>query len=284
MGHNKVVILVTTGLLLLSGIFFYTIHEDAEDYRAGISPDVNVEQTWELPNVLNEVSGVAFLESRRIACVQDEEGVILIYDLQSSSIVKEIEFAGPGDYEGIAVNGNTAYVLRADGNIFRIRDFMGEAVTETFETPFSSRNDMESLFFDNAENRLLLMPKGDGLQSTDAKGIYEVDVNTMKMKNEPILKFTFQEEIFNVLKEENENRSFYPSEISRDPATGNYFILEAEKPHLLIVNKSGKPEALHRLDPNIFPQPEGITFDPSGNLYISSEGSPGTIHRVSIKK
>ncbi len=283
MGHNKVVTLVTTGLLLLSGIFFYTIHEDAEEYRAGVSEDVVVEQTWELPDALKEVSGIAFMAPHRIACVQDEKGIIFIYNLQSSSFEKEIEFAGSGDYEGISLNGSTAYVVASNGTIFRIKDFMNEAVIETFETSFTADNNIESLFFDSKENRLLLMPKDESLGSQESKGIYGVNVNTMELSNIPLLKFTFEEDIFKDLKEDNPDRSFYPSEIIRDPNTGNFIILEAEKPHLLMLDTNGKPEILHRLDPNLFPQPEGLTFDDAGNLYISNEGNPATIHRVKIK-
>lgn len=283
MGHNKVVILVTTGLLLLSGIFFYSIHEDAEEYREDISQDVIVEQTWELPNDLKEVSGIAFLEPHHIACVQDEEGVIFIYDLQSSSIEKEIEFAGSGDYEGITLDGNTAYVLNSDGTIYRIKDFLGEATIESFETAFDSKNDLEGLFFDPKEKQLLLAPKVRGLESKDHNGIYALDINSMTLNKEPILTMTFKEKIFDDLDGNDRSRSFYPSEVIRHPKTGKFLILEANKPHLLILNRDGDAEALHRLDPNIFPQPEGLTFDAQGNLYISSEGSPGTIHRVTIK-
>ncbi|WP_169578115.1 SdiA-regulated domain-containing protein [Salinimicrobium xinjiangense] len=283
MGHNKVVILVTTGLLLLSGIFFYTIHEDAVEYRAGVSEDVIVEQTWELPDALKEVSGIAFLAPNKIACIQDEKGTIFIYDLESSSIEKEIEFAGSGDYEGIALDGSTAYVLAANGEIFRIQDFINEPVTEAFRTSFTSENDVESLFFDTDGDRLLLMPKEKGLQSTEAKGIYVVDIKAMEMADVPLLELTFKEEMFNDLKEDNPSRSFYPSEIARDPQTGNFIILEAKKPHLLMLDSNGDPHILHRLDPNLFPQPEGLTFDDAGNLYISNEGNPATIHRVKIK-
>lgn len=283
MGHNKTVVLVTTALLLLSGIFFYTIHEDVEVYRAGVSQDVIVEQTWELPNELREVSGIAFLEPNRIACVQDEKGTIYIYNLESSTIEKEIEFAGSGDYEGISLDNGTAYVLKSDGTIYRIRDFMETAITEEFETAFGSKNDLEGLYFDPKRKQLLLAPKARGLNSKKQKGIYMIDINSMKLNPTPLFKMTFKEKIFDELKGRDKNRSFYPSEIIRHPKTGKFLILEAKKPHLLIVNQDGIPETLYRLDPNIFPKPEGLTFDPSGNLYISNEGNPGTIHRVKIK-
>ncbi|NJW53216.1 SdiA-regulated domain-containing protein [Salinimicrobium oceani] len=285
MGHNKIVFLVTTGLLLISGVFFYTVHENAEEYQEGVSSEVEVEQTWELPDDLKEISGIAFLEPNLLACVQDEKGVIFIYNLETSAIERQIKFSGSGDYEAIAVNGNTAYVQVADGLIFRINDFMDKnASVDKFKTPFSSKNNIESLFFDPVSKSLLLIPKERGLDSKEANGIYAVDVQTMKMKNKPILELDFKEEIFESLREREKDRLFYPSDLVRDPKSGNYLILEAEMPHLLILDKKGKPQTLHRLDPNIFPQPEGLAFDNAGNLYISSEGNPATIQRVSFKK
>lgn len=284
MGHNKIVILVTTGLLLLSGVFFYTIHEDVQDYRAGVSPDVSVQQTWNLPEELKEISGIAFLEPGQMACVQDEKGVIFIYDLETSSVTKKIEFAGKGDYEGITLNGNTAYVLKSDGTIFKVTDLMGEAVTETFKTSFGTENDMESLFFDPEENKLLIMPKEEDLNNKNFKRIYKLDPHTLQMEEQPYVKVNLKEEIFRELRKNDKNRSFYPSDIIRHPGTGKIFILEAKKPHLLILDQKGQPEILHRLDPNLFPQPEGLAFDNSGNLYISNEGNPGSIHLVTLKK
>ena len=79
-------------------------------------------QKWKLPDILEEVSAIAWIEKDRVACVQDEEGSIFIYNLKTSQLEEEIPFGKEGDYEGIATIKGDAYVLRSDGVIFKIRN------------------------------------------------------------------------------------------------------------------------------------------------------------------
>lgn len=284
MNEKKIVILITAGLLLLTAVFFYTIKDEAEVYRASISKEIVVEETWNLPNVLKEVSAIAFLGENKMACIQDEAGTIFIYNLETSEIEREISFAKAGDYEGIALQGETAYVLRADGTVFRIQDFLGDTRVESFETSFTAKNDMEGMFYDASNNQLLLAVKELDPNSKAYKGIYAIDPKTMKLNEEAIYKMTFEDEIFKNIRKKNAAGTFFPSEVNRDPKSGDLIVLEAREPRLLILDPDGNPKALHRLDRKLFPQPEGLAFDPSGNLYISSEGDPGVVHRVSINE
>lgn len=281
MGHNKTVILVTGGLLLFAAVFFYTLRGEAEKYRSKISSAVKVEKTWKLPALLKEVSGIAFLPPNKIACVQDERGSIFIYNLETSKIEKEVKFAGKGDFEGITIYNNVAYALQSNGMIYRITDFLKSPKIDKFETAFTSKNDMEGIFYDKSLSRLLLAAKAEGLKEGE-KSIYAISLPSMQVETTPAYTLTFEEEIFEDIRKENREDSFFPSDVGVHPSTGDIYILEAREPKLLILEKSGVPKALHLLSRQLFPQPEGITFDDSGNLYISNEGNPATIHLVKI--
>ncbi|MHA6280608.1 SdiA-regulated domain-containing protein [Salinimicrobium sp. CAU 1759] len=282
MSHKKVVFLITGGLALVILVFVYTFVGEAKKYRSTISSSVTINKTWKLPSILNEVSGIAFLPPNRIACIQDEKGSIFIYNLETSSLEREIKFAGGGDYEGISIQDNTAYVLESNGTVYRIADFMEDARTEIFKTFLSSKNDTEGLFYEAAKNRLLIAVKAEDPNSKNQKGIYAVELPSMKMQKTPVFSLTFQEQLFDDIRKKNAEDTFFPSEVAVDPSTGEILILEAREPKLLILDPDGKAKALHVLSRELFPQPEGLTFDASGRLYISNEGRPATIHRVTL--
>lgn len=282
MSHKKVVFLITGGLALVILVFFYTFVGEAKKYRSTISSSVTINKTWKLPSILNEVSGIAFLPPNRIACIQDEKGSIFIYNFETSSLEREIKFAGGGDYEGISIQDNTAYVLESNGTVYRITDFKEDARTEIFKTFLSSKNDTEGLFYEAAKNRLLIAVKAKDPNSKNQKGIYAVELPSMKMLKTPVFSLTFQEQLFDDIRKKNAEDTFFPSEVAVDPSTGEILILEAREPKLLILDPDGKAKALHVLSRKLFPQPEGLTFDASGRLYISNEGRPATIHRVTL--
>lgn len=284
MGINKIVILCSAGCLALVALIFFGSKVQNSGAEAPSSTGVNIERTWELPSALNEVSGIAYIGNSQIAAVQDEQGIIFIYNLESSSIEKEVEFAGAGDYEGIATEENTAYVLRSDGNIFMIRNFLNGATVEEFSNEFSEKNNLEGLFYDKKDEQLLLAVKGEDPYSEDYKGIYAVNPTNMRVDRNPAYKLTFEHRVFDGIQKEDVQETFYPSEINRDPGNGNLLVLEAENPRLLLLDAGGNPLELHQLDKDLFPQPEGLTFDEQGRLYISNEGNPATIHRVNFKK
>ncbi|GAB2768901.1 SdiA-regulated domain-containing protein [Salinimicrobium soli] len=285
MGVNKTVTLITTGLLVFIAILVGLYEYVKKDYSREPSEEVEILRTWRLPAQLKEVSGIAFLDDERIACVQDEKGVIYIFNLRNSKIEKEINFEGKGDFEGIALNGSTAYVVESNGRIHEIRNFLDEEPQfEEYSTDLSGEENVEGLYFDRGKNRLLLALKSEDLHSDNYKGIYAFDLQRKELEEGPVVKLTFEGEGFENYEDKDVEERFFPSELNRDPKTGNLVLLDAEDPRLLFVNSSGKTIKLYNLNTTDFPQPEGISFDSQGEMFISNEGNPGTIHRVRINQ
>lgn len=75
-----------------------------------------------------------------------------------------------------------------------------------------------------------------------------------------------------------------PSAIGIHPATRGIYITDGPGARLLVMDASGNIESLHQLGKD-FAQPEGLTFSPRGELFISNEGTkqPGNILKVEIK-
>lgn len=250
------------------------------------SPDVQILEKYDVPAVLKEISALVYLDENRFACVQDELGKIYIYNTSANKIEKEIPFAGSGDYEGLAIAGSTAYVLRADGQIFAVKNFSaGKPTTTIHKTSLTAKHDTEGICYDKLNNRLLIAIKGTESGSSDYKGIYGFSLSDMKMQKDPVYKIDLNNPAFEVFRSKKAGSQMQPSALAIHPQSGDIYITEATKPKLLIMDKSGAIKSVKPLSSKDFNQPEGISFSPSGQLFISNEGNkePGNILQVALQ-
>lgn len=241
-----------------------------------------------LPSALNEISGITAIGENIIACVQDENGIIFIYDISKNTVTNKIYFADNGDYEGIAIVDTNIYVLRSDGVIFEISDFDKKEKKIKYYSTMIPAADNEGLCFDKKNNRLLVTCKSNpekGKEKKDKRMIFSFDLTSKKLSKEPILMFDV-DDLYPYIDDENtankkNNKKkkskkvqfkFRISEISVNPLTDEYYLLSAVDNLLLILDNSGKIKSVEKLPHDIFIQAEGITFLENGDMLISNEG------------
>ncbi len=249
------------------------------------APDLNLT----LPARLNEVSGVTSISDTELACVQDEEGVVFVYDLQLRRITRQIPFGPPGDYEGIARVGSRLFVLRSDGPLFEIRGLSGRPAVKLHQLKLPTA-DNEGLCFDALRNRLLIVPKsrlGKGKNLKDARAIFSFDLNTATLQQDPIVVLdvdamrTFAEQGERESRGRQQTKggkarptlSFMPSAAAVHPLTSEIFIVSAVDRVLVTCDQAGRVTGVVPLDPKLFRQPEGLTFLSSGDLVVTNEAA-----------
>ena len=241
-----------------------------------------------MPKQLLEISGLSYIDDNRFACVQDELGTIFIYNIASSSIEKEISFGGVGDYEGLAVVGETVWVLRADGKLFEVNNITAvKPVVKEYSTHLTIKQDSEGLCYDRKNNRLLIAIKGAEPDAADYKGIYAFDLASKKMNQEPVFKINLLHEVFESNSSGKKKKGVInPSGIAIHPISGDMYIVDGRNSKLLITAATGSIKNLYQLNNNEFAQPEGISFNSPGDLFIANEGTnqPGNILQVKIDK
>ncbi len=258
------------------------------------------DQTWILPNSLVEISGLGFADDDRLACIQDEKGVIFIFNLKSGKIEREIAFAKDGDYEGIEVVGKDAWILKSNGTLYRVTAYLetAEPLTTEFPTALTGRNNTEGLAYDPVNRNLLIACKGfpflNAEPESKLKSVYGFNVVTGRLTGDPFLLIHPD----SILRYKNygvtstpgndhpinpdagdENEPFMPSGIAIHPETRDVYLLGSVGKILMVCSSEGEMLAMVNLNRKQFPQPEGICFSPEGNLFISSEGKlqPGKI-------
>jgi len=250
------------------------------------SAAVQVNQKWEVPPILTEVSGIVFLGNGQFACVQDEAGVIFIYNTATKQIDRQITFGAAGDYEGIALVGSTAFVVRSDGHLFEVTNIhSGNNEIKEHATHLTAAHNVEGLTYDPQGKRLLLAIKGEEANGTDFKGVYAFDLATKKLAAEPVFKLNLHDSLLFKGNAKTLSKAWQPSEIAVHPTSGQIYLTEATNPQLFILNPDGSIKKRFKLSDAAFYKPEGIAFSPSGDLYISNEGKkqPGNILQVSVQ-
>lgn len=243
-----------------------------------------------LPIDLHEISGIVALSDSTAAAVQDELGVVFVYDLKLGEIISKINFAGPGDYEGVAAANDTLWVLRSDGMLFRIAHFVSKAAVDSVATGIPTRNN-EGLCYDPVKKRLLIAAKSKmakGREFKDKRIIYSIPV-AGQSKAEQL--FTIDvNHVIEVAKArgvdlpdlnkkggeaQKSGLKFKMSELAIEPNTNRLFVLSAADHFLFTFSENGEIDEIHSLNPNLYNKPEGITFIAENLLVISNEGQKG---------
>lgn len=271
----------------------------AEDCEKGT---VAVVKTWDMPKELREISGMAWLDSTRVATIQDRSGTIFIYNLKDEKVEQEIKFGESGDYEGVTYAHDSYFVLRSDGYLFEVNR-QGKVLHE-YDLPLTGKDDTESLFYDAPNNRLLVGQKEGGKDITK-KGIFAFDLQTRKFNADPVYSFDPNVSFCNpapgsntvaddgATKDDgkkggssskgNAGKIVKPSDIAIHPKTNEIFVVDGPNQRVLVLSPEGAPLYFLKLA-KVFEQAEGIMFSPSGDLYISTEGikQPGSISSVTV--
>jgi uncharacterized protein YjiK len=284
-------LLITTGVVLGAYFSGKTPPASKEKKEAKInkgnsassSTDIVIRHKWELPPVLLEVSGIAWLDQHQFACVQDEAGTIFIYNTKTASIEREIVFTGPGDFEGITLNGNTAYVVRSDGALFEVD--MKTKKTNQYKTGLTASNNVETVFFDKANNRLLLMGKEPD-EVKEFKNIYAFSLSSHSMNNSPVLRIDLSDPaLITDAAASKKKKYIMPSGIALHPASKDIYVLDGPKSRLIVMASDATVKKVYDLGKEFY-KPEGISFSPTGDLYISNEGKkiPANIIQLELAK
>lgn len=248
---------------------------------------VKITRSWELPVELKNISAIDYTSSGKMACLQDEVGSIFIFNLTTGKIEKEIPFGPPGDYEGLVLVKHHAYIACADGRILEVRNYKSDSpeVVE-YGTHLTVNENVNGLCYDKKNKRLLVSIKGTEEGNQLYKGIYSFSLTDKRMPVKPVIKIDLKDSVFDKLQPKNVQTVFQPSDLDINPANGLLYLIDGTRVQLLRIKLLESIRDLTELDKEKIIQPEGITFTPSGELFIASKGlreEPGMLFRLRLK-
>jgi uncharacterized protein YjiK len=269
--------------------FSYIETPDSSKTQTGIavkydfrSPD----EKMEMGKQLHEISGMAYIPGKDLILGEnDEKGEIFTFDFKNKNDkVGKIKFGGKGDYEDIVYTDSAIYMLISSGTIVRVETKDSSFSTKEF-TLEGEKNEFETLYMDAERKSLIMLCKECAHEKkTDIRVAYRFDLTTNSFDPAPAYTIDI-EDVKKMLGDEE--ALFKPSAAAISPVDGKLYIVASVGKLLVIADKyTGKPEQVIKLDPAIYNQPEGMTFAPNGDLYISNEGGEGiaTVLKFVIKK
>lgn len=247
-----------------------------------------------LPSELREVSGLSYDEgSKSLLCVNDELGFIYGVDLKEGLIQTKRKFGDIGDYEGLSHFKDDLVVARSNGKIYFYNP-KDDNVYKIVLTPLSNQNNIEGIIYDAQAHKILIACKGKPriagkFNETKGKIICEYDIEADTLMSDPYLLIKDKQlkrkvkEIYSqtgldeihLQQLEDRVESFAPSGLAIHPLSGDLYVLSAQRSLLVVFNQQKQLQHIHFLAEDVHIQPEGITFTPTGDMYIANEGKTG---------
>jgi len=246
--------------------------QEIPEIRGYAFSDQGVEQ-HALPGGLREASGLAFTDDGRLLCHSDERGVVYEINYQTGKAVKQFGVGRPTvvhDFEGIAVKGDTVFLVTSSGWIFYCREGAdGKSVSyQTLRTPLDARYNVEGLAYDPVTDCLLLACKGSaGKGYEKQKAVYAFSLRTRRLQAQPRFLLPLK-----ALSNRTDRGEFNPSGLERHPVTGHFFVIAYNGASIVELAADGSISGMSRLPKSVHRQPEGIAIAADGTMVIANEG------------
>ena len=254
--------------------------------KAGSYDFSSPDEKMEMGKHLHEISGMAYIPGKDLILGEnDEKGDIYIFDFKNKNDqVGKIKFGGKGDYEDIVYTDSAIYMLISSGTIVKVETKDSTFATKEF-TLEGEKNEFETLYLGADKRSLIMLCKECAHEKkNELRVAYRFDLITNSFDPAPAYTMDI-EDIKKMLGDEE--ALFKPSAAGINPVNGKLYIVASVGKLLVIADKNtGKPEQVFKLDPVLYNQPEGLTFAPNGDLYISNEGGDGvaTVLKFVYKK
>ncbi|MDB5252376.1 MAG: hypothetical protein JWP27_1545 [Flaviaesturariibacter sp.] len=237
-----------------------------------------------LEKKLNEISGIFYLASEnKLLAIADDKKKIYALTLDG----KVSDYYDPelpsADFEDVVKVDSTVYTLISNGTVVAIQPSDSGLVSTSYPFWSTDKNDFETLYYDSTAKGLVILCKSCAFEKgKHQRTAFRFDPKTRTFDRTPLFTISSQS-VRDVLKDGKVE--FNPSALAIHPFEKRLYILASSGNLLVITDLRGKVQEAYRLNPTLYPQPEGIAFATNGDMYVSNEAKLGkpTLLRIPYK-
>lgn len=263
--------------LLLGCAVTLSIGCTQQSYASPEGYDLSHPQKENLGKVLNEISGICFdAEDNTLLAVSDSKEKVFQINLNKQKLKDYTNNVVPGksDIEDVVKLDSNIYLLSSKGIIYEVHGRKKDT-TGVKAYPFWSndQNDFETLYYDASANGLIMVCKHcPSDKGKEVRTAYRFDLSKKQFDDAALFTFSTAE-VKNILKDND--AKFDPSAAAIHPINKRLYVLSSAGNLLVIADNRGKIIEAYELNPEQFPQAEGIAFTPNGDMFITNEGKYG---------
>jgi len=231
---------------------------------------------YKVPKALVEISGISSVSPNLLYCLEDQHGIIYTFDLVKNQVVSKTRVLPDGDYEEICSNGKAIFILESNGNLNMINMPLEAPTINKWDIPLETQTECEAMAYDSKSNSILILPKFDKntiLQKVDQFTIIKFNLKTLTFAKFPL--FNIKRNQLEQYRSQNglplDFLNFSPSGMAIHPFSNHIYCLSAKSSMIYVFDLNGNIIDNYVLPQAILPQAEGICFDHTGDMYLSSE-------------
>lgn len=248
-----------------------------KDYQSPAGYNLSQPVKMDVGEALVEISGITYnTDNNSLLAISDSKRHVFDVNFRKRKLSDYTDkvVAADSDLEDLVKVGDTVYLLSSRGIITAVtKGAKDSASIPSYTLNLQGQSDFESIYYDPTAKGLVIICKTCAFdKGHHARSAFRFDLVTKTFDTTVFYSFDIQE-VRKLLKDDN--AKFDPSAAAIHPINKRLYIVSSAGNLLVIADTRGKLIEGYKLNPEEFPQAEGIAFAPNGDMFISNEGKFG---------
>ena len=227
------------------------------------------DEIYKLPKELNEISGLGFINDSIFAAICDSRPNLYLVNINTMKIMDKLFVAQQGDFEDVTVCGDTAFILQSNGVLWMVSGLLKPGFISSDTLKLEQPFELEGLCHNASGDTLFIAAKywhKDENKHDRELPVFAYSIKDRKLDPVPVFYIPVS------LGSEKAKHPFHTSGLLRLGSPFYWIAISTNNKYIAQLNSKGKKDTVMSLNEELFNQPEGISINKNGTIFITNEG------------